>query len=136
MSLYQPFEVKKIEICNMQKNSGPEISNNLHHCVDPEILPQNKKKKSWKKESVWGRYHCLKIIAIIIFLESSLCLQKSNDSRFHLRCLILVKQKLIWGFFDLLNLMQISDLHQQASIFTCKKSLLLAWWPIFFRKIM
>ena len=30
------------------------------------------------------------------------------------------------GFFDLLNMMQISDLHQQASIFTYKKSLL---WP-------
>ena len=37
-----------------------------------------------------------------------------------------MKQNPIWGFFDLLNVMQMSDLHQQDLIFTFKKSLL---WP-------
>ena len=44
MSPYQAFEVAKIEILELQKNSGTESSNHLHQCVDHEILPQNKKK--------------------------------------------------------------------------------------------
>ena len=42
----------------------------------------------------------------------------------------------IWfgGFFDLLNVMQIYDLRQQAPIVTYKISLLQAWWPIFLKK--
>ena len=95
-------------------------------CRSQNSTPKQKK-IARKKESVWGRYHCLKITSLIIFPKFPLSrLQKSNDSRFHLRCPILVKQKSIWGFFDLLNVMQISNLHQQVPIFTCKKSLL---WP-------
>ena len=92
-----------------------------------KISTPKQKRNCSKKESVWGRYRYLKITSIITFPESSPShLQKTNDYRFHLRCSILMKQKLIWRFFDLLNVMQISDLHQQAPIFTCKKSLL---WP-------
>ena len=54
MSLYQAFEVAKIEICDLQFFLGIEISNHLHQCVDHEILPQNKtNKKNSQKRSLY-----------------------------------------------------------------------------------
>ena len=91
--------------------------------IQPKLI-RRKKKFAQKNKSVWGRYRCLWIAAIIIFPESRPRAEKSKGSRFCFRCLIWMKKNLIWGFFDLLNMMQISDLHQQGSIFTCKISLL------------
>ena len=42
MSPKKAFEVAKNRICNLQKKLGIEISNNLHHYVDHEILPKKK----------------------------------------------------------------------------------------------
>ena len=62
MSPYQAFEVAKTEILELQKNSGIEISNHLHQCVDHEILPQKKNYSQrgvrMRKISLFENHYC------------------------------------------------------------------------------
>ena len=59
-------------------------------CRSRNSTPKQKK-KSRKKESVWGRYRCLKIVVAVIFLESRPRIQKSNGFRFCLKCPIWIR---------------------------------------------
>ena len=126
----------KIGIYDLQKFIGIEISNNLHKFVDHTILPQKKIKKLLEKTSsyeediaVWNS------MLLLFFLNRGRAPKKLKGFRFCFRCPIWMKQNPILGFFDLLNMMQISHLHQQPSIFTCKISPLWPYGQFFSKKL-